>query len=158
MLYLGTIQNLNLTPGMQVLNFTSLNEKYPRLDILPPYEMGARSEYDFDVKYAQWIFANDNVFFEFMQIPYNIYLGKDVWILICDDEAFDMINQSLEKLIQQRYGINGAMVTCLDDFLYAGTCEFSEIGIINFRMDKERLAMMLEKNRIASGGYLNDVK
>ena len=153
MFYIGTIQNLNLTPGRQVLNFTSLNESYPRLDILPPYEMGARSEYDFDIKYAAYILSNDRVFFDFMQIPYNIYLNKDVWLLIDDDEAFDMINQSLEKFIQQRYGINGAMITCLEDFLSAGTCEFSELGRLNFIQDKERLAMMLEKERIAAGGY-----
>ena len=156
MFLVGTIQNLVTTPNMAVVNFSSLNVRYPRLELFPPFEMGPRSDYDFDMKYAQYLLSNDATFIDFMQIPYNIYQGRDVYVLIDDSEEFEMINESLLKFLQQRYGLNATYITSEEDFLQAGEPQFNELGIINFQHDKERLTLMLEKARLMSGGYVGE--
>lgn len=157
MLMVGTIQNLQVTDNTVVLNFSSLNEKYPKLDIYPPRELPGRSEYEFDMAYAQYIMSNDMVFFDFMQIPYNLYLGKDVFILIDDDARYEFLNESLLKFIQQRYGYNANYITCAEDFIYAEPGTFSEIGMANLIYDKERLSYIAEKSRLLSGGVVGAV-
>ena len=145
----GTIQNLQTTGDTVVLNFSSLNAKYPRMPLYPPYELGARSDYEFDMKYANWLMTEG--FVDFMQVPYNIYLGHDVFVLISDMEELEMITESFFKFIQQRYGLNVTYISCQEDFLRAGECQFSELGSLNFQHDKERLALMLEKLRLQQG-------
>ena len=152
MLMIGTIQNLQTTSNCIVYNFSSLNEKYVRLNLFPPNNLGAMDEYDFDIKYAIYILGNDAIFFDMMRIVYSLYQGKDVFVLIDDTEQFEMYNESLMKFIQQRYGYNFNLIQSFDDFINAEESRFSELGIINLAQDKERLSYMLEAERIKNGG------
>jgi hypothetical protein len=151
MLYYGTIQGLNTTENCIVYNFTSLNETYPRLKLYPPENFNNNVyDYEFDYMYANYIIYNDNVFFDFMMIIYNLYQGKDVFILV-DDNLIDL-NESLFKFIQQRYGYNACRINNLEDLIYAENTDFSREGLCNLDIDKERLSYMLETERLKSGG------
>ena len=150
MLLYGTVQNIVTTSNCEVYNFSSLAERYTRLHLLPPKEFGKDYNYQFDLMYAKWIFDNDEVFFDFMMIIYNLYLGKDVFIIV--DNDLEQLNESLFKLIQQRYGYEANRINCQEDFLYTEESSFSELGLMNLDQDKDRLAYMLESMRLAQGG------
>lgn len=150
MLLYGTVQNIVTTSNCEVYNFSSLTERYTRLHLLPPREFGKDYNYQFDLMYAKWIFDNDEIFFDFMMIVYNLYLGKDIFIIV--DNDLEQLNESLFKLIQQRYGYEANRINCPEDFLYAEESSFSELGLMNLDQDKDRLAYMLESMRLAQGG------
>lgn len=150
MLLYGTIQGLNVTEGCVIYNFTSMNEKYPRLNLLPPIELGGEYDYNFDINYAQYILSDDNVFFDLMMIIYNLYQGHDVFILVDDD--LEGLNESLLKFIQQRYGYNAYKINNLEDLLYTENTDFSKEGLLNLDIDKDRLSYMLESDRLKNGG------
>lgn len=157
MFLVGTIQNLYKTENMVVYNFSSLNQMYPRLNLWPPNNLGAINEYDFDMKYAYYIMSNDNLFFDLMQIVYNLYLGKDVFLLVDDRDTFEDINESILKFIQQRYGYNATFITCIDDFINANETSYNDVGYYNIIADKERLAYIVESQRLAVGGAIGDI-
>ena len=150
MLLYGTIQGLNITDDCIVYNFSSLNENYPRLNLYPPLDFGKKYDYNFDLNYAQYILGNDNIFFDLMMIVYNLYQGRDVFLLVDDD--LEGLNESLLKFIQQRYGYNACRINNLDDLLYAESTDFSEEGLRNLDIDKDRLSYMLESDRLQNGG------
>jgi hypothetical protein len=126
-------------PQTKVYNFSSLREGFPRLNLMPPRTLGANTEYEFDVKYMQYIIGNDIVFMNFMTIILDLYNGFNVYLLVDEDEYWsNMLVDSLMKLIQQRYGINGVCVNCLEDFQYAKEDYFADYGILNLDQDKER--------------------
>ncbi len=154
MLLLGRIQNLATTERTKILNFNSLNEKYPRLHLIPPLDLGSKNEYDFDMKYASFLLNDPNAFFDLMQIMYPLYEGEDVFLLVDDGPVMEMLVESLQKFIQQRYGYNSAYITCVEDLLNANDGDFSELGTMNMRDDRERLSYMLESERIARGGHV----
>lgn len=155
MLLLGRIQNLATTERTKILNFNSLNEKYPRLHLIPPLDLGSKNEYDFDMKYAYYLLNDPNAFIDLMQIMYPLYQGDDVFLLVDDGPIMEMIVESFQKFVQQRYGYNSAYITCLDDLLNADEGDFSELGTMNMRDDRERLSYMLESERLAAGGFVN---
>lgn len=150
MLLYGTIHGLNTTDNCIVYNFSSMNEQYMRLNLLPPLEFGKDYDYNFDMMYAQYILNNDNIFFDLMMIVYNLYQGKDVFLLVDDDVSG--LNESLLKFIQQRYGYNASRINNLDDLLYAENTDFSREGLFNLDSDKERLSYMMESERLKNGG------
>ena len=134
MLLYGTIQGLNVTENCIIYNFSSLNEKYPRLNLYPPLEFGKEYDYNFDM----------------MMIVYNLYQGHDVFLLVDDD--LEGLNESLLKFIQQRYGYNAYRINCLEDLLYTENTDFSTEGLINLDIDKDRLSYILESDRLQNGG------
>lgn len=125
-------------PDVRVYNFSSLREGFPRLNLMPPHTLGANTEYEFDVNYANYIMSNDIIFMNFMTIVMELYYGHSVYLLISEDEWSQLLVDSLMKLIQQRYGINGVLVNCMEDLLYAKEETFSDVGIFNLDTDKER--------------------
>ena len=159
MLMIGTIQNLFITNKTKVLNFCSLNEQYPRLNLLPPIDFlvipssnPETAEYEFDMRYANWLLNDTNAFIDLMQIVFSLYQGYDVFLLISDDIKLISYTESLIKFIQQRYGYNGFYITCIDDLFNAEDQTISGIGAMNLHDDKERLAYMLEEKRQAING------
>ena len=152
MLLYGTIQNLQLTSNCEVFCFTSLNESYERLNLLPPREFGYVYDYQFDMNYANYILSNDNVFFDLMRIIFNLYIGKDVFILVDDEMYAEGLNDSLLKFIQQRYGYNACRINSLEDFVMSEESGFTEMGLINLDYDKNRLSYMVESMRLSNGG------
>lgn len=124
-----------------VYNITSLNERYrnARLDLLPPNSLGANSEYDYDMKYMEWVFANDTVFSNFMKIILDLYNGLNVFLAITHEDWSDMMVESLLKLIQQRYGINSVSINTPEDLYYAEESAFDpNYGLMNLDQDLAR--------------------
>lgn len=162
LLLAGTIKNLYTTNNSKVFNICSLNEQYPRLRILPPIDFRylpvqspESAEYEFDMRYAQWILSDQNAFFDLMQIIYSLYQGFDVFLLISDtDPSLDAYAQSLFKFIQQRYGYNTTIINSMEDLFNAEDYQISGLGAINLMDDKERLSFMLEESRQAAGGTI----
>jgi hypothetical protein len=146
----------NIPEDCIVFNFCGLIEKYQSCNLIPPNNLGAVSEYDFDLRYMHWIIDNDSNFTNFMNIIMQLYYGKNVYLITSDnnDDWSNALKESLLKLIQQRYGIEAVEVDCLDDIVYAKDCEFSEYGIINLDQDKERYLYLYESYRISNGGQV----
>ena len=156
----GNYQSANMvcnntdTSRLIIYNFSSLNERYQKLYLIPPNYLGANNEYDFDIKYMNWIFSNDNVFVEFMKIIMNLYTANDVFLVISqDDEWSRILIESLLKLIQQRYGINAIEINDINDLYIANNVEFEDYGIINLDMDKQRLSEILATMNMRNGIY-----
>ena len=152
MLMVGPIQALQNTGNTIVYNFSSLNESYPKLALFPPNNLGAMNEYDFDMRYAQYILSNEIVFFDMMRIIYALYEGKDVFLLVDTDERMEMYTESLLKFIQQRYGYNATFINSIDDFLNAESGSFNRLGLYNIMQDNNRLSYIAESERIRKGG------
>lgn len=158
----GNSKVLNLVQDFRIYNFSSLKEVGKPLFMMPPNDLGAISEYDFDCKYAQYIMMNDQVFFNMLCMMMDIYNGTDVFILIADEEESffnpdvsswnSILIESLLKFIQQRYGINGTLIEGPDDLNCLEFAEFSDFGLYNFDEDKERFSMLIEYNRIVVRG------
>lgn len=136
--YGGVIKDIIEINSTKIYNFSSLREGFPRLNLMPPHNLGANTEYEFDVKYMNYIFSNDIVFMNFMTIIMDLYNGFSVYLLISEDDWSQLLIDSLMKLIQQRYGINGVMVNSLEDFQFAKDDTFKDYGIYNLDQDKER--------------------
>ena len=152
MLLFGRICNLATTERTKILNFNSLNEKYPRLHLIPPMSLGSKNEYEFDMKYAVYLLSDPNAFIDLMQVMYPLYAGDDVFLLVDDGPIMEMVVESFRKFIQERYGYTSAYITCVEDLLNAQDGDFSELGTMNMHDDKERLAYMLESERLGKGG------
>lgn len=148
MLFYGSFKCTNIPQNTIVYNLTSLNESLPRLRLLvPPGNVGYLDSRDFDIAYMNYIFNNNNVFIEFFQIIYNLYMGNDVYITIIDgiDWSENLI-ESLLKLIQQRYGYNAYRIEYYADYQEAikHHSDFDPgYGLMNLDMDKQRYTMLL---------------
>lgn len=123
----------------KVFNFTSLGEELKDSGLIPPNNLGAINEYDFDMKYAAYILNNDAIFINFMNIICELYYGNNVYLAISDLDWSMVLVESLLKLIQQRYGINATFVQTYEDIYYVEDIQFNPYyGINNFDIDKDR--------------------
>lgn len=159
MLFYGTSNNLKfLTNDTLVFNITSMIEGVPRLDLVPPKQLGYLIDRDFDIGYANYIMSNDYVFCNFFTIIYNLYLGKDIYLIYSDDDWSENLAESLDKLIQQTYGYNSVRINTYEDYIYAKNnlnCSFDPYyGIANLDKDKERYTYINESIRINNGGNI----
>lgn len=160
MLLYGTIRAVKHIPTESVIfNYTGLSEDFPRIGLLPPRVLGASSEYDFDMKFYDYLINNDEIFMEFMKIILLLYEGKDVFLIISEDEWSTILIESLLKVIQQRYGINGAKIDTEEDMLYVEESDFDPgYGLLNLDQDKERYTYIFtaiqERNKNNGGNYL----
>lgn len=159
MLFYGT--GKYIPDDCKVYNLNSMKEGFPRFKFLvPPNQLGKFLDRDFDIAYFNYIFQNDNVFYEFFSIIYELYINNDVYILV--DSSMDWaenIGESLLKVIQQRYGYNGYLCDSEEDDLWINNSYESPhfdptFGIYNLDIDKERYTLMVETNRLMSGGAL----
>ena len=141
--------------NIAIYNITSLSEKYKRIPLIPPNSLGANSEYEFDIKYMNWILGNDNNFCSLMTII-NDLVNRDVFLLISNDNWSKILIESLLKLIQQRYGINAVYIDTEDDLLYAEESGFSDYGVLNLDEDRTRYMNLYEQYAIATGEYTLD--
>ena len=151
---------LNVIDTGIVYNITSLKEGYHRLQsLIPPNSLGVFTGKDFDIAYANYIFANDYVFKEFFDIIYALYNGVDVYLIVSDDDWSENLIESLLKLIQQRYGYNAGRVNSYEDFMFMfNSPNYNEFdprfGIQNLDIDKERYAIIVETIRLRMGGAI----
>ena len=140
-------------------NLSSMKEGFISLQsLIPPNTIGRLTDREFDIAYANYIMSNDTLFCIFFQIIYNLYIGKDVFIIVSTEDWSENLLESLLKLIQQRYGYNAVLINTEADYLYAATSmNFSfalGYGIFNLDQDKERFTTIIEQYRIANNGAL----
>lgn len=129
-----------------VLNLSSLAEGFERVHLVPSVSANYEDK-EFDLAYANYIFSNDQVFMEFMKIIYPLYMGMDVFLLVSRSEnIYDIITESLCKLIQQRYGYNYQLLNTKDDINYYDESNFSIYGIQTLDADKERMTYLAVQN------------
>ena len=87
------------------------------LDIIPNYPLSHNGK-EFDIAYAEWLINNSKPFIEFYgKIVYpGIFLSSTVLILVHRDESYmDSVTESLQKLIQARYGISTYLINNPED-------------------------------------------
>ena len=140
-------------------NLSSMREGFISLQaLIPPNTIGRLTDREFDIAYANYIMSNDTLFCIFFQIIYNLYIGKDVFIIVSTEDWSENLLESLLKLIQQRYGYNSVLINTEADYLYAATSMnfgFAPgYGIYNLDQDKERFTTLIEQYRIANNGAL----
>ena len=130
---------LSTTNNLVVFNLSSLNERFPRLYLIPPNTLGVNSELQFDINYMNWIVYNDGPFSEFMKIITSINNGYNVYIVISKEDWSINLIESLTKYIQERYGITAVFVESYEDFIYANDSEAVEgPGLFNMQEDLAR--------------------
>ena len=140
-------------------NLSSMREGFISLQaLIPPNTIGRLTDREFDIAYANYIMSNDTLFCIFFQIIYNLYIGKDVFIIVSTEDWSENLLESLLKLIQQRYGYNAVLINTEADYLYAtNSMNFGfapGYGIFNLDQDKERFTTLIEQYRIANNGAL----
>ena len=138
-----------------VVNLTSYDESIQRLDLLlPPRELGRYLDPNFDTAYYNYIFSNNEVFYQFFSIIYNLYCGVDILITASSSEWSEILIESLMKLIQQRYGYNAICIRTIEDYIHAKQSnhnEFTGIGLTNMDYDRARYTYLMEEYRLRSG-------
>lgn len=132
-----------------IYNFTTMKEGYESLQtLIPPNQIGHLDGYEFDVTYMKYIMSNDYVFMWFFRIIYNLYIGKDVFLLSSEDDWSENLIESLLKLVQQRYGINGINIVTDEDYIDASVHSIVEFapgyGLYNLDIDKDRFLNLIE--------------
>ena len=152
MLYYGEAYMLQyLSSETVVYNITSFKEGLVKLNLLPPIDRrlcrdGGR---DFDMYYAQWILCNDNIFFDFFRIIFDLYMARDVYLVMDSQDWSENILESLLKLIQQRYGYNAAYIDSFEAYIYAQNNMISQFeptyGLMNLDQDKDRYSIILAR-------------
>ena len=140
-------------------NLSSMREGFISLQaLIPPNTIGRLTDREFDIAYANYIMSNDTLFCIFFQIVYNLYIGKDVFIIVSTEDWSENLLESLLKLIQQRYGYNAVLINTEADYLYAtNSMNFGfapGYGIYNLDQDKERFTTLIEQYRITNNGAL----
>lgn len=152
----------NIPNDCKVINFSSLITGYPDAKLLPPNNLGAINEYDFDIKYMHYILDIDTNFINFMNLVMEIYYGNDIYLIISEDAWSNTLIESLLKLMQQRYGLNAIFINSEEDYIYEklnGNCtEFnSSYGIANFMIDKDRYVYLYAYEKAKKGDVPNGV-
>lgn len=144
-----------------ILNLASFREGFDTSlkHLLPPNEIGRLVGYDFDLVYANYLMEYQPAFLEMFNIVLHLYRGNDVYLLITDQDWTENLVESLFKFIQQRYGYNGIRINTFEDYIYFNSLTFSfntDYGLLNFRMDRDRFTLGVEKMRISNGGKVHE--
>lgn len=151
LLMYGNANILNIDSSFDyncIFNLSSYKAGFNILNIMPPNEIGFSDSADFDIAYANYIMYNDAVFMNFFRIIYYLYLGKDVYIMACEEDWSENLVESVLKLIQQRYGINAIHIVDDNDYMDAKLqydMSFANYGRLNLDTDKDRFIYLIEK-------------
>ena len=124
---------------------------YDISNVIPPLYNGMpieelsnpMNDRSFDTWYINYIFSPNSVaFVDFFSMIMHIYNGNKVFVLVHEyNDIFNIIKESLIKIIQQRYGINSYTVEDIEDTFFLKETEdqdFSIQGIYNFDADRRR--------------------
>ena len=158
MLLYGNVNSIPYGADMVLFNLTSLKEGMVRLPYLvPPNTLGRFTGKEFDIMYANYIMSNDVVFTEFFHIIYNLYIGKDVYLVVSEDDWSENLIESIAKFIQQRYGYNAIEIKTDLDYIQACNSDVipqfeKTFGLANLDIDKERYTQIIELDRIRRTG------
>lgn len=137
-----------------IFNLASYKAGFNILNIIPPNELGRSDSNDFDIAYFNYIMYNDGVFVDFFRVIYYLYMGKDVYIMACEEDWAENLLESVLKMIQQRYGINAIRIT--DDYDYMDAklnydMKFADYGRMNLDADRDRFIYLIEKYKSITG-------
>lgn len=128
-----------------ILNFNSYLEGYDKVNLLvPSYNdvINPMENKNFDIQYSNFILTDNYAFMEFMKIIMPLYMGASVFVLISKDDIFEYLSESLQKLIQTRYGLIPAVINEPDDLEYVEDTSFNIFGVANLDIDKERYTLL----------------
>lgn len=125
-----------------VYNISSFLEGIQRLFLLPDNQITFEDEFEFDIKYAQYILNTQKSFISLIHIMIDIYDGKNVYLCVSrDDGYFEYLNESIIKLIQNRYGYPVCLINEQEDYKYLNPdpnfYTLNIQGLYNFDSDKE---------------------
>lgn len=161
------VGDYRLIPVVQINNFNVYNlsglvEGYQRLFNLIPPDMASVDFMDenvFDSQYYNYIFNNDTVFFDFMQVIMDLYYGENVFILVTQDDGyFDKITESLLRIIYTRYGYVSYTLNdpedFTDDMLISDQTGFSIPGLQCLDVDKDRYSYLYQAQVMKQKGEI----
>lgn len=138
------IQMLDSLDNIIIYNLCSYREGYEKLNLLPLNNIDYFDERDFDIKYNECIFNNQKLFVDFFKIVYELYIGNHIYLLVTKNEYFELIYESLLKLIQQRYGYVCHYINEIDDLIeLKDNSEFSLNGLYHLDVDKNRYSTLV---------------
>jgi hypothetical protein len=104
----------------------------------------------------QYILSNDALFIEFFSLIEMLRNGRDVYIIVSNDDWSEQLIESLLKLIQQRYGYNATRINCFEDLITAEPGNFnSSYGLFNYDTDADRYTDLVMRIRLAQGGSIH---
>lgn len=162
MLYIGEYDTLpigstrDLFPGkepIEIVNLSSFIEGFPKLKLMPPLSLAPNienNEYEFDMKYAEWVLTNDLNFASlYIDILKPLSLGSSVYIIIQKGDPYaELTAESLMKFIQQRYGYNYYIINDRSDIeVIQDNGRFNIQGIYNLDQDRIRMEHLAIKYR-----------
>jgi len=145
MLVFGDYNSLPRDDRFVTFNLSSLIEGFEMINIVPPFIKQFNDEKQFDITYANYLISDDNAFYEMMKVIMSIYMAKNVYILVTKDETsiFEILTESFQKFIQQRYGVISSNINCIEDLEYIDdNQQFSIQGLFNLDIDKTRFCYM----------------
>lgn len=144
---IGQVVKLNLSSYYLDETAINLNKLIPITGSIPEDVItGDCADPEFDKMYHNFIFTNDDSFFQFMTIMVPEFLEPTVLVqvMISVNGFRDAISESIMKLIQQRYGVNSYYVFTLEDFQYIqNDSSFSIPGLFAMDQDMNRWRMMM---------------
>ena len=122
------VVKFNLSSYFSGEDITILDKLIPIGMIPDDVVTGNSTSPEFDRYYSNYIFQNQNAFFQFMNIIVYEYMDPSVLVqvLINTDGIREAISESLMKLIQQRYGMSSFYVFTPEDFMYINV---PEVGV-----------------------------
>jgi hypothetical protein len=149
MLVFGPASCIPEEKNFSIYNLSSLAQGIHRLPRMLPLQIpqdvytNPDSEKMFDLWYYNYIMVNPVAFVSLMMIMLKIFNGKNVYICISNyasDKSISIMNESLMKMIQARYGITCHIVNTPEDFKYIKEkgCDFSCVGLKNMMDDESR--------------------
>lgn len=139
-------KNLPNKDKFKVYNLSSYFQYGLYLNIIPPVqnnvtmELFKNPEYDdqFTKYFIQYIFMNNEKFFSFFRMIYDLYSGINVFVLVDRTESMDIITETFIKIIQERYGICSYLINEPDDLNGNEVSDISIEGLYNLDQDKMR--------------------
>lgn len=142
MIFIGDHNCIPQHTPVVVYNISSYLEGYQRLFLLPDNNITFEDEFEFDIKYANYILTNQKSYISLIHLMIDVYDNKDVYLLVTRDNGyFDYLTESIIKLIQVRYGYPVCLINDKEDYKYINIdpnfYTMSLQGLYNFDIDKE---------------------
>ena len=137
----------NIPENFIPVNFTGMNETVQKISTIGLENIDI-SDPEFDKVFAEIMLNNDMNFISLFNIIQLLYAGENIFICISTGNILDCLNESLGKLIQQRYGYNYQMINEIDDIDWYDDENFSIPGLYNFDLDRDRYIHICTNNGI----------
>ncbi len=137
----------NIPENFIPVNFTGMNETVQKISTIGLENIDI-SDPEFDKVFAEIMLNNDMNFISLFNIIQLLYAGENIFICISTGNILDCLNESLGKLIQQRYGYNYQMINEINDIDWYNDENFSIPGLYNFDLDRDRYIHICTNNGI----------